>query len=128
MRGSDGRLMGDGTAIGSQRAQELGRHAKRFAPPSREGARRSSNVGYEPLLLDQAWRRLRERARGASGSCVCVCVCVCVMPCSAFSCVRPRLHVGQSYRLLTLCRAPTDPVGQSWPRGTGPVGRGAQGQ
>ena len=25
----------------------------------------------------------------------------------------PRLH----YRLLTLCPAPTDPVGQSWPRG-----------
>ena len=30
----------------------------------------------------------------------------------------PRLH----YRLLTLCLAPTDPVGQSWPRGTGSVG------
>jgi len=31
--------------------------------------------------------------------------------------------------LLTLCPAarPTDPVGQSWPRGTGSVGRGAQG-
>ena len=26
----------------------------------------------------------------------------------------PRLH----YRLPTLCPAPTDPVGQSWPRGT----------
>ena len=38
----------------------------------------------------------------------CVSVCVC-----------PRLH----YRLLTLCPAPTDPVGQSWPRGTGSVGR-----
>ena len=26
------------------------------------------------------------------------------------------------YRLLTLCPAPTDPVGQSWPRGgTGPA-------
>ena len=25
----------------------------------------------------------------------------------------PRLH----YRLLTLCPAPTDPVGQSWPQG-----------
>ena len=35
-----------------------------------------------------------------------------------------RLH----YRLLTMCPAPTDPVGQSWPRGTGSVGRGAQGQ
>ena len=31
---------------------------------------------------------------------------------------RPRLH----YRLLTLCPVPTDPVGQSWPRGTGSVG------
>ena len=31
----------------------------------------------------------------------------------------PRLH----YRLLTLCPAPTDPVGQSWPRGTGSVGQ-----
>ena len=30
----------------------------------------------------------------------------------------PRLH----YRLLTLRPAPTDPVGQSWPRGTGSVG------
>ena len=30
--------------------------------------------------------------------------------------------------LLTLCPAPTDPVGQSWPRGTGSVGHGAQGQ
>ena len=30
----------------------------------------------------------------------------------------PRLH----YRLLTLCPAPTDPVDQSWPRGTGSVG------
>ena len=29
-------------------------------------------------------------------------------------------------RLLTLCPAPTDPVGQSWPMGTGSVGRGAQ--
>ena len=28
------------------------------------------NVGSEPLLLDQAWRRMRERARGASGVCV----------------------------------------------------------
>ena len=36
----------------------------------------------------------------------------------------PRLH----YRLLTLCPTPTDPVGQSWPRGKGSVGRGAQGQ
>jgi len=35
-----------------------------------------------------------------------------------------RLHepVGQSYRLLALCPAPTGPVGQSWPRGTGSVG------
>ena len=31
---------------------------------------------------------------------------------------RPRLH----YRLLALCPAPTDPVGQSWPRDTGSVG------
>ena len=30
----------------------------------------------------------------------------------------PRLH----YRLLTLCPAPTDPVGQSWPRGIGSAG------
>ena len=37
-------------------------------------------------------------------------------------CVCPRLH----YRLLTLCPTPTDPVGQSWPRGTGSVGRGAR--
>jgi hypothetical protein len=37
---------------------------------------------------------------------------VCVF-CKSNVC--PRLH----YRLLTLCPAPTDPVGQSWPRGTG---------
>ena len=30
----------------------------------------------------------------------------------------PRLR----YRLLTLCPAPADPVGHSWPRGTGSVG------
>ena len=47
-----------------------------------------------------------------------LCLCPCRKPCC------PRLH----YRLLTLCPTPTDPVGQSWPRGTGPVGRGAQGQ
>jgi len=37
-------------------------------------------------------------------------------------------HALLHYRLLTLCPAPTDPVGQSSPRGTGSVGRGAQGQ
>jgi hypothetical protein len=35
-------------------------------------------------------------------------------------CQHPRLCL--HYRLLTLCPAPTDPVGQSWPRGTGSVG------
>ena len=35
---------------------------------------------------------------------------------SVSACQSPRLH----YRLLTLCPAPTDPVGQSWPR-TGPA-------
>jgi hypothetical protein len=44
-------------------------------------------------------------------------VCSC-----SLSCVGPRLH----YRLLTLCPAPTDPVGQSWPLGTGSVGRALQ--
>ena len=36
----------------------------------------------------------------------------------AASTARSCLH----YRVLTLCPAPTDPVGQSWPRGTGSVG------
>ena len=40
----------------------------------------------------------------------------------------PASHALLHYRLLTLCPAPTDPVGQSSPRGTGSVGRGAQGQ
>ena len=37
---------------------------------------------------------------------------------SARQSIDSRLH----YRLLTLCPAPTDPVSQSWPRGTGSVG------
>jgi hypothetical protein len=119
VRGSDGRLMGDGTAIGSQRAQELGRHAKRFAPPSREGARRSSNVGYEPLLLDQAWRRLRERARGASGSCVCVCVCVCVcdaLPCSTLRSRLLRFHVCLRFGALGALPSPACALAYTWAR------------
>ena len=53
-----------------------------------------------------------------------LCTCAVHMCCahvpSSFA-LLPRLH----YRLLTLCPAPTDPVDQSWPRGTESVGRGA---
>jgi len=55
------------SAIGKQAAQELGRHAKSFAHAA-GGLAHTRNMGvngqYEPLLLDQAWRRLRQRARG----------------------------------------------------------------
>ena len=53
--------------------------------------------------------------------CVYVCMCVCMYLCVyvyVCVCVCVCIH----YRLLTLCPAPTDPVGQSWPRGTGSVG------
>jgi hypothetical protein len=62
------------SAIGKQAAKELGRQGKYFAPDAAGGQAHTRNMGvkgvkgaYEPLLLDQAWRRLRQRARGALG-------------------------------------------------------------
>jgi len=59
------------SAIGKQAAKELGRQGKHFAPDAAGGQPHTRNMGvkgaYEPLLLDQGWRRLRQRARGALG-------------------------------------------------------------
>ena len=68
------------------------------------------SVQVEGRAVVFGWHALPSCAVPLS-QCASVPVCECQGEAGRF----PRLH----YRLLTLCPAPTDPVGQSWPRGTG---------